>query len=200
MFYNIYVAEAVTRQGRCYISCSIMFFEAFLASNVKFNSLNEIITFIHNVVGEKDNRKFLDSYILDRDITTEECFKRVMDDIDPTIWYPTKEEMSMVWEYVQGLSNEDKNRIFYKNNLYVFADLPVVSDLIIKILCSLKEPFLNPNKPPKYVVEDLDLLVSMFKEYVYYSYPYIDKLDRIEYMQRDVTIISDRLVSHTIAI
>ena len=39
-FYNIYVAEAVTRQGRSYISSSIMLVESLLANNVKFNRLN----------------------------------------------------------------------------------------------------------------------------------------------------------------
>ena len=34
MLYNIYVAEAVTRQGRSYISCSIMLFESLLSNNI----------------------------------------------------------------------------------------------------------------------------------------------------------------------
>ena len=76
LFYNIYVAEAVTRQGRSYISCSIMLFEAFLGGNTKFNSLNEVITFIHNVVNEKNERKLLDSYILDRNISVSQCRKQ----------------------------------------------------------------------------------------------------------------------------
>lgn len=191
MYYNIYVAEAITRQGRSYISCSIMFFEAFLGGNVKFNSLNEVITFIHNVVNEKKDRKLIDKYILDRDITKEECFYKLLNNTDMMIWIPTEKEMSLVWEYIRGLSKEDINRLYYKNNLYSFADLPRVSDLLIKILNSLQEPFMNPNKPPEYIKDDLNALVELCKEYVYYKYPYIDKLDRIEYMQRDVVAISD---------
>ena len=191
MYYNIYVSEAVTRQGRSYISCSIMLFEAFLGNNVKFNSLNEVITFIHNVVHEKNERELVDSYILDRDITKEECFFKLLNNADPLIWVPTKKEMSLVWERLRGVSKEDINRLYYKNNLYSFANLPVVSDLIIKILSELQEPFMNPNEPPEYIVDDLNTLVTMCKEYVYYKYPYIDKLDRIEYMQRDIVAISD---------
>ena len=33
MYYNIYTAESITRQGRSYISCSIMLFESFLGNN-----------------------------------------------------------------------------------------------------------------------------------------------------------------------
>lgn len=208
MYYNIYVAEAITRQGRSYISCSIMLFESFLANNIKFNNLNELITFINNVEHEKPNRKLLDEYILDRNITLEECFFKLMNTADMMVWIPTEDEMARVWEYLQGLSQEDLNRLYYKNNLYSFADLPVVTDLIIKILKSLGgEPefeidnngkskminniFMDPNKPPKKIKADLDLLVEMMKEYVYYPYFYIDKLDRIEYMQRDIVCVSD---------
>ena len=90
LFYNIYVAEAVTRQGRSYISCSIMLFEAFLGGNSKFNSLNEVITFIHNVVSEKNERKLLDEYILDRNITRAECFYKLLNDADLMIWVPSE--------------------------------------------------------------------------------------------------------------
>lgn len=190
-FYNIYVAEAVTRQGRSYISSSIMLFESLLANNVKFNSLNEIITFITNIVHEKPNRKLDDRIILDRNITREECFYQIMNTVDPLIWIPTEKEMMLVWERLCGLSQEDINRIYYKNNLYTFCDLPVITNLITKILCSLDGPFMNPNKPPKNIKDDLDTLVLIIKEYVYYGHPYIDKLDRIEYMQRDVVAVSD---------
>lgn len=191
MYYNVYVAEAVTRQGRSSISCSMMLFEALLANNIKFNSLNEVIVFIHNVVGEKSERQFKDDIILDRNITLGEAFYKIMNTTDMTLWVPTERESALVWEYMQGLSQEDLNRLYYKNNIYTFADLPVVSNILIKILCELKEPFMNPNKPPKYIKEDLDTLVSLMYEYVYYHHFPIDKLDRIEYMQRDIVIITD---------
>ena len=191
MLYNIYVAEAVTRQGRSYISCSIMLFESLLSNNIKFNNLNEVITFINNVQHEKPERMLLDEYILDRPITLEECFFKITNTADPMIWVPTDREMALIWDYLSGLTQEDINRIYYKNNLYTFCDLPVVNDLIIKILVSLSEPFMDPNDPPKEVKEDLDTLVSIIKEYVYYHHFYIDKLDRIEYMQRDIVVISD---------
>lgn len=192
MFYNIYVAEAITRQGRSYISCSIMLFESLLANNVKFNNLDEVITFINNVEHEKPNRKMVDEYILDRDITIEECFYKIMMTADPMVWVPTEDEMARVWEYLCGLSQEDINRLYYKNNLYSFIDLPVLTDLVIKILSNIvDDTFMDPNDPPDNIKEDLDILVSLVKEYVYYPHFYIDKLDRIEYMQRDVVAICD---------
>lgn len=191
MFYNIYVSEAVTRQGRSYISCSIMLFESLLANNVKFNNLNEVITFIHNVESEKPKRKFIDEAIIGKKISRSECFYKIMNTVDPAIWIPTEDEMLRVWEYLRGISDEDITRLYYKNNLYEFCDLPIVQDLLIKILTELQVPFMDPNKPPKNIKADLDALVDLIKEYVYYCYFYIDKLDRIEYMQRDVVCICD---------
>lgn len=191
LYYNIYVAEAITRQGRSYISCSIMLFESLLANNVKFNNLEEVMTFIHNVKSEKPNRNLLDEYILDRNITLEECFFKLMNTADPMLWVPNEEEMARVWEYLINQSQEDINRIYYKNNLYTFCELPLVRDLIIKCLSGLNAPFMNPNKAPEEIKEDLDTLVGLIKEYVYYPHFYIDKLDRIEYMQRDIVCICD---------
>lgn len=187
----MYVAESVTRQGRSYISASITLFESFLANNIKFNNLNEVITFIHNIVEEKNERVFDDRVILDRNITLGEAFYKVMNTADMMNWIPTEKEMMLVWEYMQGLSTEDLNRIYYKNNVYSFADLPIISEMIIDILCNLKEPFMNPNKPPKEIKDELDKLYELMYEYVYYGHFYIDKLDRIEYMQRDISIITD---------
>ena len=191
LFYNLYVAEAITKQGKSYISCSIMLFESLLANNVKFNNLNEVITFIHNVQSEKDKRHLRDDVVLDRDITIEECFFKLMNGADMQIWIPTDKEMCLVWDYLLGLSQEDINRIYYKNNLYVFCDLPICQELIISALTKLESPFMNPNKPPVEIQDDLGYLLDLVKEYVYYSYFYIDKLDRIEYMQRDVVCITD---------
>ena len=202
MIYNLYVAEAVTRQGRSYIACSITLFEAFLANNMKFNSLNEIIIFINNITHEKRNA--LDSVILDRNISKEECFYQIMNTVDPLLWIPTEKEMLLVWDIIRDLSNEDINRLYYKNNLYEFCDNKIITDLIIKILSNLGGPpkfdedgklinnlFVDPNKPPVSIKDDLETLYDLIVEYVYYPHFYIDKLDRIEYSQRDTVCIID---------
>ena len=191
LYYNVYIASSVTAQGRSYISSSIMLFESLLANNVKFNSLNEIITFIDNVVNEKNDRKFDDSLILEKNISRAQCIFKILNTADPMVWIPTELEMSLVCDYINGLSQEDVNRIYYKNNLYEFCDLKVISDIIVNILCTLESPFMNPNEAPNEIKDMLVNLTLLIKEYVYYKYPYIDKLDRIEYMQRDIVAISD---------
>ena len=191
LFYNIYVSSSVTTQGRSYISASILFFEALLANNVKFNSLNEIIVYITNVVREKPEHQFNDDKILNGSINKAEVFYKLMNTIDPMVWIPSDKEMTLVWDRIATLSQHDLNRLYYKSNIYSFCELPVVSNLLIRMLKKLRGPFMDPYQPPKEIQEDLDYFVSLIKEYVYYHYFYIDKLDRVEYMQRDVVAAGD---------
>lgn len=191
MYYNVYTAEAITRQGRSYISCSIMLFESLLANNVKFNSINEIIMFINNTKSESDSRKYNDYNILDKNISVVDCFIKIMDTVDLSVWAPSEDEMARVFEYIASLSQEDLNRVYYKNNLYEFFDNTFMSNLLNDTLETLENPFMNPNDPPSEIKSKLDNLVDLVKEYVYYGHFYVDKLDRIDYMQRDVVAICD---------
>lgn len=189
VLYNIYVAESTTTQGRSAISSSILFFEAFLSNNVKFGSLNEIITFIDNVMGE--DRIYDDSVILDRNITVAECFYKIMGTCGFNGYIPSERDLSIVWDILCKISQEDINRLFYKNNLYSFIDNKILTKTIKFILNEMTHPFLNPNKVLDETKAAMDELYMMIKEYVYYSHQVIDKLGRAENMTRNVSIIID---------
>ena len=186
LFYNIYIAESITTQGKSWLSCAIMLFEATLANSVKFNSLNEIMVFIHNVLSEKPHRKYDDSVILDRNIRVEEVFYKIMENADMMLWVPTEKEMMLVWERLNGLDQQDLNRLYYKNNLYSFCEMPVVQKLIVESLKALDQPFVDPNKPPKSMKPIIEEFYELIKEYVYYPFQYIDKIDRLSYMPRNI--------------
>jgi len=188
MFYNIYVATSITRQGKSCISASIMLFEGLLANNVKFGSLNEIITFIDNTRTEK--RTFNDNDILDREISLAESYCKIMGTCGYN-WIPDKKDALLVWDIMSRLTPQDLTRLYYKNNMYEFFNNSRMNALLIKILCTLKLPFLDPNKPPKEIKADMQQLIAYVKEYVYYSYQIIDKLERVETMMRDIVLVTD---------
>ena len=126
LIYNRNVATSITAMGRTYISTAGLFFEQFLADNVKFSSLDEVVMFIRNTKSEKPNRKYKDSNILSRFISKEELFaKLVLDcglilDKKIVVWIPDERELEIIWNLVCGLDQEDINRVYYKNNLYDF--------------------------------------------------------------------------------
>ena len=196
IFYNIYVAASITAEGRSLISSVILFFEMFLSNNVKFASLDEIITYIYHVISEKPFRKYNDIDLLDRNITREECFAKIIytcgDFRNGKIkWIPTNDDMDVIWRILNSLSQEDINRLYYKNNLIAFVDNSSITRAIIYIIEKLNAPFMNPNKPPEEIKVEMDTLTDLMREYVYYRYPIFDKLDKRDTMIMNVCAISD---------
>ena len=167
-----------------------MLFEAFLANNVKFGSLNEVIMFIDNVCQEKSKRNFDDSKILDRDVTVEEVFTRLIITCGYN-WIPDYSDMDMIWRIINRISQENLNRIYYKNNLYAFFDNTVPKNILVDILGSLETPFFDPNKPPSIISDKLGALNDLVLEYVFYNYQIIDKIERIERLIRESVVVVD---------
>ena len=188
IFYNVYVATSITKQGRTAISTSIMFFEQFLANNVKFGSLNEIVNFINKVKNEE--HKYSDSDILDSDVSVESVFSKLMIGCGYN-WLPDLQDCDLVWNIINQLDQTTLNRLYYKNNLYEFFENSRVKEKLIDILGKLESPFFDPNDPPETIKNELDELTSIVFEFVYYRYMIIDKLERVETMIRQAVLITD---------
>ena len=191
IFYNLFIAESVTTQGQSYTKAMMLAFESFLTNNVLFGSLNEVIHFIDNVVGETKGRKWSDKVVLDRDITVGECFYKIMSTCGFDGYYPDDRDLQIVWDILCNLNQEDINRLFYKNNLYTFMDNVFMTNMMRNLLVKLDTPFMNPNKPPKEISVEIEVFWDILKEYVYYGYMYIDRMGRLDTMIRKTCIIAD---------
>ena len=166
--FDLNVAPAVTSTGRSLISSAILCFEGFLGNNVKFGSLNDILTFIDNVRMEYSDWKYDDYKVLGYDgfVTIEECFNKLMMNCGYK-YIPTEQDMDMVYRIIQNCSQIELNRLFYKNNLYCFMDLPLPRYLMVKIITEMQHPYIEPANPPKEIVKDLDQLRDYLLEYVF---------------------------------
>ena len=189
IYYNLNISSSVTTQGRSLISATGLQMEMFLGNNVKFGSLNEIVTFIDNIC-YKEKRKYDDKMILDRDITNEEVWYAICSNCGFN-YIPSEKDLELVWKIICNLAQEDKNRIFYKNNLYNFMDNKVMQNALIYLLETLNDPFMDPNKEPKEIKVELEEFCSLIMEYVYYPHQIIDRMDRYANMYRSVAIITD---------
>ena len=67
----------------------------------------------------------------------------------------------------------------------------VMINCIDHILELLDEPFMNPNEPPESIKVELDTLLEILREYVYYPHLYMDTIDRCDNMKKNVAVISD---------
>lgn len=190
LIYNVNVATSITTQGRAAVSTMMCFFEAFLSNNVKFGSLDEVLTFIDHVKSEYKDRKYQDSKILDHDVSVADCFAKIIYSCGFR-WVPDDREMDIIWRVVNNLGQEDLNRVYYKNNLYYFCENSYMTNLIKETMATMETPYYDPNKPPKEIVGLLDEFTSLLREYVFYNWMYVDRIDRAENMIKNICVISD---------
>ena len=189
IFYNLYLCTAITGQGRGCISASITMFEGLLGNNMRFESLTEVLQYIDNIVNDqKEERfsKFNDWDVLDRNITVEECYLRIMDICGTKNWIPSQEAREAIWNTICNLDQRCINIVYYKNNLYKFCENRRVINLILQMLTKMEEPYLDPNKVPETIDYELKLFKDLVFEYIYYRHMFIDKLPRVYEMQRDI--------------
>lgn len=190
VFYNLYVAQSITMQGRSCIAAAIMLFEATMANNVKFGSLNEVITFINNVRREPDG--MYNDYIIDNDKIPNvgEVFFKIIYSCG-FYWIPTEKELTLIWDILNQCTQHELNKLFYKNNLFWFVENGIVMNKIVQILSTLDVPFIDPNKPPECIKDMMEELYQMIYEWVYYDKQYMDRTDRAENMYRCVSVLTD---------
>jgi len=192
MLFNINVATSITSQGRALISSASLFFEGFLANNVDFGSLDEVLEFINNI--SKKNRKYNDYDILSHNISVEDCFSRLILSCKYR-WVPDEEEMEIIWKVVNNLPQTIINRVYYKNNLYEFMNNSTAKDLYILIMQKMKSPFFsateNISKNHPEIEDELILLTDLMREYVFYNHMWIDRIDRCDNMIKSVIMVSD---------
>ena len=123
-------------------------------------------------------------------ISPEECFNKIMMNCGFK-YIPTDQDMDTVWRIIQNCNQIELNRLFYKNNLYCFMDLPIARDLMVKIITEMKVPYIEPANPPKEIVNDLNALRDLLLEYVFYCHQYMDRMIRNKEMVKTVSIVSD---------
>lgn len=190
--FDLNVAPSVTSTGRSLISSAILCFEGFLGNNVKFSSLNDILIFIDHVRMDAPEWKYNDFDILRLDgfADVDEVFNKLILNCGYK-YIPSIEDMDTVYSILQNCNQFELNRLFYKNNLYSFMDLPIARDLMIKMITNMDIPYVEPMNPPQKIIPYLDELKGYLLEYVFYNHMYMDRMDRNKNMIKTISLVSD---------
>ena len=191
LIYNRNVATSITSQGRSFIATAGMFFEQFLADNVKFSCLDEVLMFIKHTCDEAPKRKYDDHLILSRFISPDECFAKLVMDCGYNYYIPDNDDLEIIWQTVLNLNQEDLNRVYYKNNLYDFLDNTYMQNFIRSMVASLDDAFLSPSEIPAELKEPLQEFTSLLEEYVMNHYQIMDRIVRWQSMIKTVCVASD---------
>lgn len=186
-YYNFYTAAAITAQGKSLNSAMALHFEMFLANNVPFESLNELVQFIKNTLDDGCN---MHDGFLDHQALLEETFFKVMTSCGFN-YIPSEKDMEIVWNMMSQLGQAELNRLYYRNNLYEFCSNQYVINLIVAILCKLESQWGDSTKVPDEVKPEVAQLLELFREYVFYGHQIIDRTDKMDRLIRSVSIIQD---------
>lgn len=185
-FFNMACASATTARGQALISTAYNAFEDFLCDNVLFYNMDECLMFINNIVNEKSKRKKNDNKWV-KDITRTQLYDRLLRK------FKTEDicDVDLLKRIIKNLSQEDRNRIFYKSNIYeFFRNSKRAQELITNIAMDNHE-FMNPEKPPKFIDGELSKLRDAVLEYVHYNYPTCNRVYRLKTEIRKCVIVID---------
>lgn len=185
-FFNMACASATTARGQALISTAFNSFEDFLADNVLFMNMDECLMFINNIVNEKPIREKNDEKWVNNK-SKRDVFNRILNKFED----PSACDTEVLEMIVNNLSQEDRNRIYYKSNMYeFFRNSKKASELLKEIIFDTNS-FLNPAEPPETIKKPLDKLRSAVLEYVHYNYPTPDRVIRLKTRPRKVVIVID---------
>lgn len=183
VYYNRYTAAATTLTGQSLISSAETGFEMFLSNNVKWYDIDDCLLFISRTVNEKYKFK-----LSSRPISDEELFTKLINTFEDK----SNINMGIIKQVIHNLPDNDKLKVYYKNNLMEFLKIPEIHDLLKQIVNNVEE-FKDPYKVPDNIKDDLNELWSLCKVYVMHDYPVYNRVNRLRYEKREnvVTIDTD---------
>lgn len=190
ILFNKEIGPSITFTGAGIITSSILAFEAFLANNIKFLNVNDIITFISNTISEKYTLNIND-YLSDNKIIDANTLVKylVREKADFKI---EKEDLNKIISIVKTLSKENIQKIYYKQNMESFLkDNSNIKQYINECLPDTGIEFNDIHKTTERHKLALDTLYNIFENFISYKYAYHDRMQRASKMTRKSVIVCD---------
>lgn len=185
-FFNMACATATTAKGQALISTAFNAFEDFLSDSVRFNNMDECMSFISNIIGEKSIRQKKDNRWINN-----KSIDDVMNRLKLKFANEEDFDINITNRILKNLGQEDLNRIYYKSNMFeFFRNSKRARDLMNEIYVSGK-PFMDPKKPCKIIAKPLNKLRDAVLEYVHYNYQFNDRVIRLKTAKRKVVVTID---------
>lgn len=187
IFFNRNCTTSTTATGQSLISTTSTAIEEFMSNNIKFVSIDECLVFINRIVKEKHK---LDSSFLPF-IPIERLLNRLKD----KFFEYDDDYTQILFDYLMGLSQDDINRIYFKNNLYEFSMIPNIRMMLLEFFknidkmrsTSLKDEF-GEDEDSK---ERIKTLSKYYLEFVHNNYPVYDRIHRLKNDTRKEVVVVD---------
>ena len=189
IFYHPHFGASITYSGEDLVTTAAVAFENFLGNNIIFENVSDIFIYINNII----NEEYSETVEFNRFITKEELLtylkSKLINDFD-NFHYIEEFFDSMEENYDYDDLKVIYNSIYYKNNFYEFLDdSDIVDNYFDKIIG--RYDFKNPNDPPKDMIDTLDKIWNILKDYVFYNYQDFYRFKRISSEKREVILTID---------
>jgi hypothetical protein len=91
---------------------------------------------------------------------------------------------AIIMRFLDNTDSFNLVKIYYKNNIFEWAKCPKITDILVGIFNKIDE-FNDPNKVPKVIQNDMELLWEYCNEYVFYNYAYTERINRLKNDERE---------------
>lgn len=184
-FYNVYTATSVTSTGQSLISTTKTAFEQVMTNSVTFLDIDDCRHFVNNTLKEKYK---YDERLLPN-VPKNKLIKRLLD----TFYLDggeDKENIEFVNNLVNSLTQREVNRLYFKNNIYSFSSIPFVKNILVDLFEKV-DNFVDPNKVPENIKDNIEQLWDLYKEFVFYNHFAFARIDRLKKHKRKTVVTVD---------
>ena len=192
LFYNRFIAESITNQGRQIISSAAVAFENFLGDSISFSTESELFSFLDNLHDEYKSLKGLNAsnFIDYNNDILEKTYNRIKSkcqfEYDDSL-------MEVIHTILSNKSPEELLLIYYKNNLAAFNKNPFIIDKYHYLMDHITELTL----PDLEMIQEGDCktvaqdIWDFYKVFVLYNHPVFDRVRKNMYLDKKVILAED---------
>lgn len=178
IFFNPYSGPAITYTGVDIVTTSAIALEQFIGGNIFFMNIEEIYNYILRIYEEEYKNHDLKIHSVPSD-------KAIIDKLVNCVEEKyTQEQYDKLLNFFKLFDQDNKNKVFFKNNLNGLIDHTDIFDNKISKLTG-RDDFLDPNEPPEDMIEGLDELFDILLDWVVYNYQDYNRMYRMNYKPRN---------------
>lgn len=184
--FNLHSAMSVTAAGRGQLSTALQSVENYFADNVKFFAEDDFMVHILNIIGERNDWKFLTDDYIPEVPTKEQFISRFVGKFRS----PRKAPVKSIERVYESLDDEMRKRAFYKCYMRAFLMLPKIRK-ILEDIAHTSVQFIDPNKIVPELAENVGRLQDLAVEFVNYKHSVYKYEDRSKSLPRAVITTAD---------
>ena len=200
-FYNVHLAQSVTATGQAIISTASCGYENFMANNIKFVNIAELLHYINNCI--KDYQDTIDAnWELYNQIDEVEPYQLIQFIKDKSAFDFTKEQADLIAAIVSNLDRNCIKLIYYKNNLFAFNNTMYMRNLIRELFDNIEilrlgdaYAFENAEATNSVYTKDAPMLfrelLNAYRVFVMYNWPIYDRVRRTRYTDKKAVLYID---------